>query len=191
MEDDRTRQLRERRIAKARERELEQKRAKHGDAILRTLNQLLGENFTANTLRTQESSPAPVSLATRIEESDGLVAAYISHAKARQLLTCCGAVLGGEIAAELWFDEKWYMGLFSCHQLRLPVLVDLAKALEDRVYVSLVDVPGVVVVDHYGQAWSKKDRDFSVVVQGANLEPRVGTCFLPEARSLIRHPSAL
>lgn len=175
MQDEDFKALQQRRSAKAREREHGELRAKHGDSILRIVKELLGDDFTNNAKGTI-AHPLP-QLAPRIEDSVGLVAAYISLASARQLLTCCQSALGPRVHAEFYFDEKLYMGTFSFEQLDLAALANLAEKVEDRVLVAPASASGLVIVDYYAQGWTKSGTDFSVIAQGADLESAVKNCF--------------
>lgn len=175
MQEEEIKARQQRRIAKAREREQSERRARHGAAILRTLCELLGDHFT-NSALDEIARPLP-KLAPRIEQNTGLVAAYVSRARARQLLTCCQGALGVTIRADLVLEEKSYMGLFSYDGLSLPALVALAERLEDRIFVTPLTRPGLLVIDYYAQKWTKNESDFSIIVQGKDLESAVKNCF--------------
>jgi hypothetical protein len=178
MQDDRRKELRARRSAKAHEREHSRLRVKYGEEILRKINAILGTHLSLDTPVSSEHPPISPTLHVKIEESSGLVAAYIGQMRSRHILSCCQAIVGSEIAVQFWFDEKEYMGLFSYTHFHLPAMVDLAMTLEDRVFAAPTNGSGVFVVDYYAQAWTRKDTDFSVIVQGKDLEARLQSCFL-------------
>lgn len=177
MHTKRIEELQLRRIANANQKEQEQKRAQNGPAIVEAINRLLGQSFDLQTTTLRNGFPYTVAISSKLEESSGLVAANTSRSNARKLLQCCARELGEPIAAELWFEEKFYMGIFTCMQLRLPQLVDLAHELQDRVHVAPKDPHGVIVVDYYSQAWKPDECDFSILVQGLALENRLQKCF--------------
>jgi hypothetical protein len=181
VKDDRVEKLKLRRITEARERERAQLREKNGAAVLGIMTEVLGAEFRQVDSTADANVPPLVLLAERIEDSKGLVAPYISYPRARQILSCCQAVLGGEISAGLWFDEKHYMGAFTCPRLGLPQLADLAMKLEDRVTVAPIAGSGALVVDYYPLSWTAKQTDFSIVLQGLTIEPMFQNCFAQQS----------
>ena len=170
-------ELQLRRIANANQREQEQKRAQNGPTIVEAINRLLGQSFDLQATTLRDSFPYTVAISSRLEDDGGLVIANTSKSNAAKLLQCCARELGEPIAAELWFEEKFYMGIFTCTQLGLPKLVDLAHELQDRVHVAPIDAHGVIAVDYFSQAWRPDECDFSVLVQGLALENRLQKCF--------------
>lgn len=183
MSDDRLEQLRRRRMAKAQERESAQLKEANGARVLGIMAEVLGTDFHETSAPAGYQQPE---LAPQIEASPGLVAAYISYPRARQIVSCCQAILGKEISASVWFDEKSYMGAFTFPQMKLPLLVDLAKKLEDRVFASPISDSSVLIIDYYPQSWTAQQTDFSVVLQGPNIESTFQDCFSQQSPLLSR-----
>jgi len=183
MNDDRREELRRRRIAKAQERESAQLKETNGAKVLGIMTEVLGADFREASAPAEYQQPE---LAQRIEASPGLVAAYISYPRARQIVSCCQAILGNEISVNVWFDEKSYMGAFTCSQMRLPLLVDLAKTLEDRIFATPIADSGILIIDYYQQSWTAQQTDFSVILQGRNIEPMFQNCFSQQSPLLSR-----
>ncbi|HZT01162.1 MAG TPA: hypothetical protein VFA39_02720 [Steroidobacteraceae bacterium] len=169
--------LKQRRMAQAQERERARLRDKNGAAIVNAVAEILGPECSQGVAVYDMDSCPKASVAERIEQSPGLVAPYVGYARARQILSCCQAVLGGQISATLWLDEKNYMGPFACRRLVLPQLADLAMKLEDRVVVAPLAASGILIVDYYAQTWTAKQTDFSVIVQGPDIESTFEKCF--------------
>jgi hypothetical protein len=177
MDENQIRKSRLKRSALALERRHAELRAVHGEAVIGKLNALLGMHAPFDPSHVDDVPKCSPIIAKRIEQSDGLVAAYIGLSRAREILTCCQASVGGDVSARIWFDEKCYLGSFRCENLQLPALADLAKAIEDRVQVLPDAVTGLIVVDYYDQSRIRKDTDFTILVQGSSLENRVRDCF--------------
>jgi hypothetical protein len=178
MTDDRLEELKRRRVAKAEEREHARLREKNGAAILDIMRDILGTDFREVPA---VSNRPHAELSKRIEQSKGLVAAYVSYPRAQHILGCCQAVLGGEVSTDIWFDEKSYMGIFSCARLRLPRLVDLAMKVEDRIFAAPIAASGILIVDYYDQSWTVKQTDFSIILQGASIEQTFQNCFAQQS----------
>lgn len=174
MKDDRLGELRRRRISNAEERERARLRQKNSTMVLSIMRDVLRADF--RELAVPAGSPQP-DLAKRIEESKGLVAAYVSYPRARQIASCCQAVLGGEVPANIWFDEKNYMGAFAVSRLSVVSLVDLAMKLEDRIFAAPIAGSGILIMDYYALSWTVKQADFSVILQGPSIEPMFKDCF--------------
>jgi hypothetical protein len=169
--------LKLRRMTQARERERARLRDRDSATITSVVTEVLGTECSQEASDSDANRCPQVSLAKSIELSPGLVAAYTSYARAKQILSCCQAVLGGEISATVWLDEKSYIGPFACPRLRLPQLADLAMKLEDRIVVAPIAGSGILIVDYYAQAWTAKQTNFSVIVQGPTIESVFENCF--------------
>jgi hypothetical protein len=160
--------------AAAEKRERARLRDRNSTTVLGVMTEVLGSHFREVSI---PASCPPDVLAKRIEESKGLVAAYVSQTRAQEVVSCCQAILGGEISTNIWFDEKNYMGAFAASQLRLPALVELAMRLEDRVFAAPIAGSGLLIIDYYPQPWPVKQADFSVILQGPSVEPMFESCF--------------
>lgn len=166
-------------MAAASERERQGKRLANAESVLKTVNNSLGTSFSLDQWKLDEAPPVVPALAERMERSTGLVAAYISEPVAVRLLEGFVEVLGVEISAKLWMDEQAYMGMVTVDRLRLSRLAELAKTLEDRIYVHPVNTDGLIIVDFYALRWNPEDIDFSILVQGPDLESRLRCVFPP------------
>jgi hypothetical protein len=161
-------------MSKAEEHERARLRQKNKTMVLSIMREVLGADF--REVSVPAGCPEP-DLAKRIEESKGLVAAYVSYPRARQIVSCCQAVLCGEISTNIWFDEKSYMGAFGVSRLSVPSLVDLAMKLKDRVFAAPIAGSGILIMDYYALSWTAKQTDFSVILQGPNMESMFKDCF--------------
>jgi hypothetical protein len=170
-------------MAAASERERQGKRLANAESVLKTVNNSLGTSFSLDQWKL-EAPPVVPALVERMERSTGLVAAYISEPVAARLLEYFAEVLGVEISAKLWMDEQEYMGVVTVDRLRLSRLTELAKTLEDRIYVQPADTEGVITVDFYALRWSPEDIDFSILVQGTDLESQLSCVFPPREAAL-------
>lgn len=175
-EEGRIRTLRERRMRIAEERENAIKRAKVGDAVVSRINAALGTEFSLDDFETDAKLPIEFDGQPNMSDCSGLVAAHTNELRTREIVSCCDAILA-PMKGMIGFDEYAFIGTIRTTQTKLMALLELAKSIHDSVLFCPDNYDSIILVDHYKVSGIQRDVDFSLVVQGADLETALATCF--------------
>jgi hypothetical protein len=174
--EERIRRVREKRMRLAQERESADKRVRHGKSIVAKVNSALGTRLTLDAFNAKGELPVQLDTRPNFADYQGLVAAHISEKRIRELVACCDTVVS-PVAGVLQFDEYRFIGTTLVGLTSLRALLDLAKTLHDSVIFCPEGANSVVLLDHYEVSGMPRDVNFSVVVQGTDLESKLAKCF--------------
>lgn len=107
-----------------------------------------------------------------IRKAPGLVAAYVSKARAQQLMLCVSGVLG-RTSGMIGFHDKEFLGFAPISNIRVDSMVEIAESTMESVLFYVDDSELIVMVDCYGLNPESK---FSVVIQN-HSSGMLDTCF--------------
>lgn len=169
-------QLREKRIKLSEQRESVKKRNEYGHDVVAKINQSLGLGKSLSEYDPAVKLPVDFIRKPDFKECPGLVAAYISEGKAFDILSCCGQV-SGKLKGTLGFDDHAFVGATNVEFLQLQNLVETAKLLNDSVLFCPQSSDSIILVDYYVTSGVIEDLQFSIVVQGQDLEHKFACCF--------------
>ncbi|MEZ5499811.1 MAG: hypothetical protein R3E77_10335 [Steroidobacteraceae bacterium] len=172
----RIRQLRERRMRVAEEKERAEKRAKRGGYVAAKASVALRTHLTLDAFDVDAKLPINFERKPNLAECPGLVAAHVSEKRARHIAECCDATIGPQ-AGRLGFDEYSYVGTASVASTNFTALLDAATSLHDSVLFCPNDSDSIVLIDYYNVGGLSRDVGFSIVIQGSQLEAKLAICF--------------
>ena len=173
---DRIQALKERRMRLAEAKENAEKREKLGSFIVEKVNAALKTNLALDQFDIVAEPPFSFARKSDFTECTGLVAAHTNEPRAREILTCCDEIVGGH-GGLIGFDEYGFVGTASIASVTFLQLLDTAKLLHDSVLFWPDGTKAVVLVDHYRVHGVQRDVGFSIVIQGAELEGKLASCF--------------
>lgn len=163
--EDSVNKLRERRLALLKKIEDKEKRERNGKALvdflaLSTSDQISIDDFDVETL-----PPFSINWPRRIEDAEGLVAAYVAKDKAKKIAGCIESKMDS-LNGLIGFYDKDYLGLCKISRVSMGGMVDACALADDTVVFYPDGVASVIAFDCYK---SNPGEAFSVVVQGAVL----------------------
>lgn len=106
---DRIRELRERRIRLAEERESRRKRSDVGSAVVEKINAALGSHLVLDDFDVGGTLPVRFDREPDFRDCGGLVAAHMSEEAVRSIASCCDSI-SGPLTGIVGFDEYAYVG---------------------------------------------------------------------------------
>jgi len=163
---------RERRLRLLEARELEKLRSIHGDRLARALSGAAPSAVSLDDFDPAEVPPYDVKWSGRIEDSPGLVVAYVARHDAMEVLRCIHVKISGS-SGKLGVFENRYLGLHACQKLSVVGMLEAAEEINDSV-IFYPDSGGAVIVDCYA---SNVGSSFSVLAQGEALVSKLERCF--------------
>lgn len=173
---DRVKALKERRIRLFQARKNSEKREKLGSLVVEKVNAALKTNLSLDQFDAASEPPFSFAWKPDFRDCPGLVAAHTNETRAREILICCNEIVGGH-SGLIGFDEYGFVGAASIESVTFLQLLDAAKSLHDSVLFWPDGTEAVVLVDHYMVHGVPRDVGFSIVIQGAELEVKLVSCF--------------
>lgn len=166
-------ELRARRLEAQEKRDRETQRLQYGPKLADTLS-LVGEralkvaDFSVNA-----DLPMRITWSRRLEDTPGLVAAYVDKERAFRIVMCAEQKLG-ITSGLMGFHDKEFLGFCNASGVRVGRLVVAAEVSNDSVVFYPNGAGGVIMVDHYS---SNTGLPYSVIVQGDPLIEQLRECF--------------
>lgn len=117
--------------------------------------------------------PMTIIWSRRLEDTPGLVAAYVDKQRALKIVACAERRLG-ITSGLMGFHDKDYLGFCCASSVQVGRLVAAAEAANDSVVFYPGGAGGVIMVDYYS---SNAGLPYSVVVQGDLLIDQLRGCF--------------
>ena len=173
---DKVRELRERRIRLAEEKENRRKRSEVGPSVVEKVNTALGSRLVLGDFDAEESLPIQFDREPNFRDCSGLVAAHSSEDAIREIASCCDAI-SGLMSGSIGFDEYAYLGTARVQSVTLTSLLDAARAIHDSIMFCPDGSDSIVLLDHYRVSGIPRDEGFSFIVQGGRLESEYADCF--------------
>lgn len=185
----RIRELRERRMRIAQEKENALRRRKYGPQVVAHVNTVLGTQLSLEDFDPRENPPVEFKWAPRMEDSEGLMIAYANRRQVLRILMCCGEGLGKLGGLLEFYEYREYLGLARVPAVDLHRLLSLAEVQQESILFYPTGYPAVICIDYHRMGgWVTRDQvlvyrelNYSLVVQGPILERRLQKCFLPLA----------
>lgn len=174
--EERLRMLREKRARIVEARNSQEKINEYGPIIISEINFILGttlsiEDFNSSIKPSLEFRPSK-----SFDAIEGLVVAHTSRNKALDILNCCNQVIGG-LNGLIGIDGCKNMGLANVTKINIVKLIEIAKNLNDSVLFYPKNIQGILLVDYYEIHGTQGSNDYSIVVQGCELEEKLSECF--------------
>jgi len=174
--EERLRMLREKRARIVEARNNQEKINEYGPIIISEINFILGttlsiEDFNSSIKPSLEFKPSK-----SFDAIEGLVVAHTSRNKALDILNCCNQVIGG-LNGLIGIDGCKNMGLANVTKINIVKLIAIAKNLNDSVLFYPKNIQGILLVDCYEIHGTQGSNDYSIVVQGCELEEELSECF--------------
>ena len=169
-------ELRERRKRSISVRENAKKRAECGQAIVGMVNAAMATDLTLEDFDVERSLPVQFGWEKDFRKCRGLTAAYVDEERMRAILSCCDDKVGQKKGI-VSFGECSFIGTTEIDVSNLVSLSSLAKSINDSVLFCPKGLSSVLLVDFYevkGDLYS----DYSIVVQGGDLEQKLSGCFI-------------
>lgn len=173
---ERIRELKERRMRVAEQKENVRRRAEFGHAVVEKVNAALGSSLTLDDFEVNVGMPIEFSWQRDFRDCSGLVAAHSSEPVIRAIASCCDAI-SGPMNGVIGFDEYAFVGTARVEAITLAALLELAKSVHDSVLFCPDGHDSIVLLDHYRVSGVPRDEGFSVVIQGSRLETEYARCF--------------
>ena len=174
--EERIRELKDRRMRVAEEREAARKRVELGDAIVAKVNAALRVSLTLDDFETTTNLPIEFVQQPDFRDCPGLLAAHSSEPAMKEIASCCDATLS-PMEGMIGFDEYSFLGTARVEAINLISLLELAKLIQDSVLFCPDGYDSIVLLDHYVAGGVPRDESFSLIVQGARLERVLARCF--------------
>lgn len=166
-------ELRDHRSKEHQRRERESLREMHGDVLAAALSLAAGSKLSREDFKMDASLPFPISWSRRLEDSSGLVAAYIEKEDANRIALCIENSLS-QFEGSIGVYGNSYLGLCDVSRVSISGLVEAAEDVNDAVVFYPKNVDGAVLVDFYS---SNPGPPFSLLVQGSALVDQLKGCF--------------
>lgn len=176
MDEQRRKELQERRQRAAEAEERLEKKVRVGPKIATALSALWMRNVGLQDFN--ESLPLPTlpKWTRDMRQVPGLAAVYTSQERVAEVAACCDRTLG-PAEGVIGFDEYRFLGTLPVSEMSVSMLVSAAFELQDSVLFCPFESDGIIIADYYRTSGMGPNVDFSLIVQGDELERKLAACF--------------
>jgi len=176
IDEERLHKLREKRKLIADARINQKKINEYGVSVVSEITSALNIKLSIDDFDPNIVLPFKFKWERSIDDCDGVVAAYVSKNKLVDILSCCYEITG-ELSGLIGVNGCLNLGFSAVPKVNILKLVTIAENLNDSVLFYPNEIKGVLLIDHYEIRGTRESKDFSLVIQGNELEEKLMGCF--------------
>jgi hypothetical protein len=162
----------DRRLKLLRDAEHRKLRETYGEKLVKALALSTADEISLSDFHIDIAPPFSIDWPKRLQDASGLVAAYISKNRAKEIAARMEARMCG-LAGLIGFHDKDYLGLCRISQVNMAGMIEACETANDSVVFYPTLTGGAVLFDCYE---SRIGEAFSALVQGHSLIDRLSDC---------------
>jgi len=171
--------LRKRRARIAEAKSSQERVIQYSPKIISSINSVFGKTLYIDDFGLSIQPLLKFRWSESLDVCEGLVIAHTKRSKIANVLACCGKITG-ELSGLIGIEGCMDMGFAELTEINIVKLISVAESLNDSVLFYPRDIQGVLLVDCYEVLGSGGSYDYSIVVQGNELEKKLFKCFKKE-----------